>query len=379
MTNYQVIYVESLSIIAILLLVLYIFHRISEQGQKRDELDAIYIIFIATAVLDSIWMLIDGQVRFRSWHMLLHVVYLSAHTPAGYLWLLYVMKHFPTNGFRIWKVRRLLIIPVLLVIISVLLSLRTGWVFQVDAGGTYHRGPWFMLPVLVQFGYSIIASCVALRCRHESALTEEKRRYGVAAFFPVPALLLASVQMILPPGLPSMQGGVLIALFLQYGVTQYGMITRDHLTDLPNRIAFERVLKERTDRYRAAEHRHLYLLSADLDQFKEINDTLGHPVGDQALILASDGLRDVFYKRNMIVFRIGGDEFMAIGESDRPLDIESIRLELNEVLKDRSRKEPFLIQMSMGMYEYDGTLTFGSLLEKVDRDLYLQKEAARET
>ncbi len=91
----------------------------------------------------------------------------------------------------------------------------------------------------------------------------------------------------------------------------------DVLTGLVNRRKFDRAIDEHLERCRRYGHRGAMLL-LDLDHFKEVNDTLGHDVGDQLIISMADILR-----RNLragdTVARLGGDEFaVLLPEADRP-------------------------------------------------------------
>jgi diguanylate cyclase (GGDEF)-like protein len=86
----------------------------------------------------------------------------------------------------------------------------------------------------------------------------------------------------------------------------------DVLTGLPNRAAFG-------DRLKAAAHaakrgRGFALLTIDLDRFKEVNDTLGHPIGDEILKDTAGRLRRLVREEDMVT-RLGGDEF-AILQAD---------------------------------------------------------------
>jgi diguanylate cyclase (GGDEF)-like protein len=83
----------------------------------------------------------------------------------------------------------------------------------------------------------------------------------------------------------------------------------DALTGLPNRILFHRQLEKRLAERPGVEQ--LALLSIDLDQFKEVNDTRGHPTGDALLRIASKRLRQTV-KGEDIVSRFGGDEFQVL-------------------------------------------------------------------
>jgi len=90
------------------------------------------------------------------------------------------------------------------------------------------------------------------------------------------------------------------------------MAHHDALTDLPNRV----LLRERLEHALAGTLRGnqaLAILMLDLDRFKEINDSLGHPVGDALLKLVADRLRSGL-REGAMVARLGGDEFAIVEE-----------------------------------------------------------------
>jgi diguanylate cyclase (GGDEF)-like protein len=88
------------------------------------------------------------------------------------------------------------------------------------------------------------------------------------------------------------------------------MAHSDMLTGLPNRPAFYNQLPLSLAQAEEAEHR-LAVLFIDLDDFKPINDTYGHEVGDQLLQQAAQRLRQQLRSSDFIA-RFGGDEFVAI-------------------------------------------------------------------
>src|SRR5207244_6052325 len=84
----------------------------------------------------------------------------------------------------------------------------------------------------------------------------------------------------------------------------------DELTALPNRVNF----RDEIERLLAVPHRATQLsalLFVDLDQFKQVNDTLGHPCGDQLLCTVADRLRDML-RPEYFVARFGGGEFVVV-------------------------------------------------------------------
>ena len=111
----------------------------------------------------------------------------------------------------------------------------------------------------------------------------------------------------------------------------------DPLTGLPNRAS----LSERLDSMLRAIQRSgskCAILNIGLDGFKEINDSLGHVVGDQVLLEVSRRLREQFRGAD-ITARMGGDEFVvAISEVDRALEIELIVQAVERVQKVMSEQ-----------------------------------------
>jgi diguanylate cyclase (GGDEF)-like protein len=87
------------------------------------------------------------------------------------------------------------------------------------------------------------------------------------------------------------------------------MARHDALTDLPNRMLLRERLEHELKRVKRGET--LAVLCLDLDHFKSVNDTLGHPIGDELLKLVADRLRACTREPDTIA-RLGGDEFAII-------------------------------------------------------------------
>ncbi|APF02693.1 diguanylate cyclase [Legionella pneumophila] len=89
------------------------------------------------------------------------------------------------------------------------------------------------------------------------------------------------------------------------------MTITDSLTGLYNRRYFDTLFPQEFNRARRNQY-FLSLVSIDADNFKLINDNLGHPFGDKVLISIADLLKKIFRRSNDILFRLGGDEFAII-------------------------------------------------------------------
>ena len=154
----------------------------------------------------------------------------------------------------------------------------------------------------------------------------------------------------------------------------------DVLTGLPNRTMFQQQL-EHAFRSLAGEDTRIALHCLDLDQFKAINDTLGHPAGDALLV--ETGRRLTEAARGHFVARLGGDEFVVLqivrGERNAA---ERLAESLIEAVGHRLTIEgaQLVPSTSIGIAIAPGDgADAGTLLKNADLALYRAKEAGRGT
>jgi len=106
---------------------------------------------------------------------------------------------------------------------------------------------------------------------------------------------------------------------------------RDVLTGLPNRLALLTRLSESISRSLAQEA-HAALLYIDLDRFKSVNDTLGHPVGDSLLKLVTERMTKLLKPDDLLV-RLGGDEFAIFQvEGQQPVAAQALAERIIELI-----------------------------------------------
>lgn len=154
----------------------------------------------------------------------------------------------------------------------------------------------------------------------------------------------------------------------------------DPLTNLPNRQYFNERLRTAVEASRRTA-RPLALLFLDLDLFKEINDSMGHAVGDHLLVEVADRLRERVASDSRFVARLGGDEFVVI-VSDAP-DRAQIDLLCQTILDCITQPytlggEPLRISASLGVARYpEDADSAEALLRHVDMAMYVAKDAGR--
>src|SRR5690606_5927479 len=115
------------------------------------------------------------------------------------------------------------------------------------------------------------------------------------------------------------------------------MAYTDALTGLTNRLAFRESLDHRLMALRGSDHQ-LALLFADIDDFKRVNDTLGHEAGDEALLQFSGRIRDAVEKYggpDALLARFGGDEFVILVQEG---DVRAAATRLAEALVAELRR-----------------------------------------
>lgn len=153
----------------------------------------------------------------------------------------------------------------------------------------------------------------------------------------------------------------------------------DDLTGLYNRRGFAD-LGEQYLKLARRTTRGVTLVFLDLDRFKTINDSLGHHVGDRALMKVADILRATF-RRSDIVARLGGDEFAVLALEASGESAELLLDRLRDRFRDfnQSGREPYQLSVSIGMARHDGDLRIRleDLLSEADNAMYEEKRGKR--
>lgn len=152
---------------------------------------------------------------------------------------------------------------------------------------------------------------------------------------------------------------------------------RDALTDLYNRRYAMRRLTDELDRAGRRGTR-VCLLMLDLDKFKTINDTYGHPIGDLALQCIADALRRSC-RASDIICRYGGDEFLVIFPDLIEAETAPMVTRLRDELLRHTVPIPggsFGLQASIGVAVSDASMNADALVLAADRALYKDKNRA---
>jgi diguanylate cyclase (GGDEF)-like protein len=155
----------------------------------------------------------------------------------------------------------------------------------------------------------------------------------------------------------------------------------DELTGLPNRVNFRDEIEHLLATAHSADQLSA-LLFVDLDQFKQVNDTLGHPCGDQLLCAVADRLRAMLRPEDFVA-RFGGDEFVVFQQNIKsPDEAAALARRIVDHLSERYKIDNHLVEIgaSIGIaMTIPPGISADTLLKNADMALYRAKADGRGT
>ncbi|SDJ12207.1 MULTISPECIES: putative bifunctional diguanylate cyclase/phosphodiesterase [Bradyrhizobium] len=154
----------------------------------------------------------------------------------------------------------------------------------------------------------------------------------------------------------------------------------DELTALPNRVNFRDEIGRLLAIQQGAEQLSA-LLFVDLDQFKQVNDTLGHPCGDQLLCAVAERLREMLRPEDFVA-RFGGDEFVVFQQNIHSADdAAGLARRIVDRLSERYKIDNHLVEIgaSVGIAMSTRGVSADTLLKNADMALYRAKADGRGT
>ena len=147
----------------------------------------------------------------------------------------------------------------------------------------------------------------------------------------------------------------------------------DHLTGLGNRAYFDEAIGRAVEQHSREPHG-LVLVLLDLDRFKQVNDTWGHPVGDLVLSRFAQLLQGCIRGTDQ-AFRLGGDEFALLLQPADPEAWRPVWLRLQHLLHSHKELSAFSVGCSLGAASWHSGMDVQRLYETADTHLYARKKA----
>lgn len=237
-------------------------------------------------------------------------------------------------------------------------SFYTHFVFYYDENNNFYRGPLGFMPFLISFIFVVFISLYALQMYRIG----DKREMSI--------MLLIDVMVILSAWLETTFGfyflinavaGVSIIFYYLFLHTQ--TFKRDAMTHALNRHAFYADLEKH-------EKEECVIVSIDLNNLKQLNDSIGHSAGDEAIsMVAKVFLGNI--TSNGSFYRVGGDEFILI---DTDQDIQGVERQVSRI-QEMIKREGY--EIAWGAAKYCPGMNINKVISESDRKMYEQKASTK--
>ncbi len=340
-----------------------------ESLHTEDKIyDGIALVNILGALSETVASLIDGKsfTGSRQINYAANSLNFIGMISMSLLWCLYVELRIYRNYKRILSKIAFFVFPWLVEVIMILCNLfRPGIVFRISGANVYQREGGSLacyIPGIIYIGYSIY-------------LVYHSRKQGInLSYFPV--VYFISIGF----------AGVILQLFF-YGITTSWMLAAvtlvfvqmqlyaenlytDELSGLYNRRYLNAVLAKR----KTAGWKSLHGIMMDVNDFKHINDSLGHSIGDKAVSTMGSILFRSIPDTGMAI-RYAGDEFIVLLAG---VDTEYVLATMDEINDNISQfnssgAEPFSLSVSMGYAEFRAEDDAETFLRNMDEKMYKEK------
>lgn len=354
-------------------------YKLKEKSLESKVLIAMILIVAITSIVDSLVFLCDGNsgVIKKSTgltifinHLGNSIVYLT-DTSIVLLWSAFLIIHL--NGSI--KKRRLFHYFSVMVITFILLMVNifVPFIFEIDRDSVYKRVGYGYL-VLMAIDIIFLADSILVYIRITA-------KGGMLKFFPIWGFLIPSacgiVAQSIVYGISTINVGNAIAIAGMMMSMQNDLIYTDKLTGLHNRSYLDKIKFKMEKSKKTSEYTAMML---DLNGFKLINDNYGHSVGDEALVVAANILKEAVGSYGTVV-RYAGDEFVIILNTTSDALIEEVILNINRAFRAFNSKKQASYSLSIALGYSKANLkiqTIDELMNDIDKKMFAEKKKFHE-
>lgn len=326
--------------------------------------DAMLFITLLANIAEAISFLIDGKdfVFCHTLQLLVNFICVGATVFVGYFWCLYT--DFRIHRSQSYVKRSVVRLGIPLVVVELMLFadlFGARLLIEITPENVYARGKYCLIVYLllfVYYGYSIVTTF------------RNWKKTPHAQFFPVQYFIL-----------PCIVGTIIQGMF--YGITIGWMTVAvafvfvqlnlyrenayiDTLSELYNRNYFSHIMHTVQRKH----YDNVFGIMLDVNNFKKINDTFGHVVGDDA-IRAIGSLLKESVPVGSVALRMGGDEFvvMLTGSSRAETDEVMQKIQAHVTALNEKGEKPYTLSISIGSACFDGSDT-NAFLSDMDKEMY---------
>ena len=367
--NLESIYVANIiGIVLIVVMIICNLWRLQSKTPANRNLLAMMFLALSSCIADPISYTMKGLPGFGP-KIAVYVTstwLFAANMMTVFYWNRFLAYYL--NGSMSKKTRRLLKATVTTGIAILLVNFFYPIVFSIDENNLYTRKSLYFFFLIVD--YLLVVNSLF-------TYYKSKKKGGILKFFPiwvyiVPIIIGGFIQSafygisVIPASIAIAIAGILASL-------QNEMIYRDALTGIFNRTYLDYQLKKFSKRPKHS----ITGLMLDLNDFKRINDELGHSVGDEALIDTTRILQKAVGSFGNII-RYAGDEFIIFinSQDDSLVESQIARIQYYFDKHNKNSGKPYTLSASIGYHKLDlSKENIDSFINTIDFRMYENKKA----
>jgi len=354
----------------VLIFVNYVRKFNTDDFQRKLLLSLLIAAFIAVITDFINQLLIGNSANGKNIHYILYAdisLFLIAQNGTYYLCAVFIDYFFYRNTERSKKIIIFTIIFIAVYAVSIIVNLPLGYYFTISSGNGYVQGRLYLIRYILSYSSFIL---IIIDVLFASKYFKHSQAHLIILFLFITGIG-GSIDIVLNERYLIWPCFAAAILYFYFFIIQYDSKI-DSLTGIGNRSSFNEFIDKLSRRTSKVENS---IVMIDMDKFKEINDTLGHLEGDNAL-------RDlaVILKGNIrhsdFAARYGGDEFILATEADYDIQRVINRIQAAIDLQNEKRVRPYQIYISYGydVYTTKSGESIYAFLAKIDALMYKQKE-----
>ncbi|SHK28093.1 diguanylate cyclase (GGDEF) domain-containing protein [Selenomonas ruminantium] len=372
----------------------------TRREMENDRAQRHYRYFLYAVILYYVTDLLWGwlyEISNLDWIYLDTEVYFIVMAAGVLLWLYYVVIYLGIKGvFRHFLTYTALIL-LSTVIIGTLLNRWWPVMFYFDAAGVYHAGIARNLIFVYQVVMLLMLSMYTLVFANKDTEIERKRHLAIGLSGLIMMLFIA-IQVSLPHyplyAISYMLGCCLLRTFvienereeyrkdLEIALerekeqflelkTAWKLAYTDPLTGVKSKLAYAEQMELIDKRIERGDMKELAVAVFDVNNLKWVNDNLGHDVGDEFIKQSCHLICSIFKKSP--VYRVGGDEFVAILEREDYMDRDLLLQEFNQEIERNRQNDGLVIAAGLTEYIPNQDNSFKRIFERADSRMYERK------
>ena len=333
------IYVISADILGIITLCFAIFLAkrnivVNKYKTKIYILASITTIILLILEITSVLMECSGDSEIFKIKKLVNIISYSLYPLVPYLFLIFTKK---INN----KKSKILVIPILFNAFISILSYEVGWFLLFNDYFKYTRGQFYYVTIVISLFYYIL---LIINISEDRLEYDDNDRKFLNYLFLIP--IISTILQSLYSGFLIIWGSVSLTLLLYYIFLRELQFKYDSVSCIKNRSTFEIDI----EKYQKSND-NVAIIVFDLNDFKKINDILGHKSGDNAIYNAAKILKQSFMTIGES-YRIGGDEFCVICSNVDNEAIDNALKKLEQLSKSLYEKNDVKILFAYGYAIY---------------------------